>query len=221
MAELSEYELEREKRIAANKQKLAELGLNGPEKKLRRPGLGGSRKKKRKVVVDGEAVAPRRSSRLKQEKAPDVYVMEEGENGAVSVGGADAASSRARLSDPDVLPIDADDLTSVERDVYEVLRAARNAKARAMQRSMFIVCNDRSMAEMVRTVPSTLADLGELYGMGPKKVADHGALLLDALKPHVPMLVEHHDATRRARDSKHHPGSDREPGATEVAAATT
>ena len=50
---------------------------------------------------------------------------------------------------------------------------------------------------MVRALPTSADDLLELYGMGAKKVAAHGALLLGALRPHVGALRAAHEAHRR------------------------
>lgn len=194
---LSEYELHRERRIRENAAKLAELGLGDGGATLKRP----PRARKRKATAAAPTPPARRSSRLANIPAPEIFLDAEGADGSATVGGADADAARGLLRDPDALPIDADDLTECERAAYEVLRAARNERARAMERSMFIVCNDRSMAEMVRTVPRTLADLGLLYGMGPKKVAAHGKMLLAALAPRAAELDAHHDDARKVRDA--------------------
>ena len=95
-----------------------------------------------------------------------------------------------------------DDLRPLEREVWQVLREARNAKARAMERSMFIVCNDRTLCEMVRTVPACLEELQGLYGMGEKKLKAHGQMLLDALAPHTDGLRADHDTARREDDKR-------------------
>ena len=123
----------------------------------------------------------RRSSRVRREQPAEVYVADEDAiTGKVVLGGADAsgfATAEATATDlthPDELPMTTDDLTEAERAVYEILRAARNAKARAMERSMFIVCNDRTLCEMVRLVPEGVDELYDLFGMGEKKVRAHG-----------------------------------------------
>ena len=192
--EKSAYELLRDEKIKANAAKLEELGLGKatllPEPKAKRA--------KRKRPEASESAPPRRSSRLRQEAAPEVYVEEERGDGTFAVGGS-AAATVARSPDVDALPVDADDLTETERDAYEHLRAVRNAKARAMERSMFIVANDRTLAEMVRTLPASLGDLSGVYGMGAKKLAAHGAMLLYALELHRARLVAHHADLRRAK----------------------
>ena len=52
---------------------------------------------------------------------------------------------------------------------------------------------------MVRTLPASLGDLSGVYGMGAKKLAAHGAMLLDALELHRARLVAHHADLRRAK----------------------
>ena len=209
---LCEYELQRQRNIAANEEKLKELGIeNNPlNLHIRGPATSGAaaaKKSKRKAAVAAATNddARRTSRRLADLQAPAIYVAEEEEkSGRVTVGGKDAGNVAMEtklvreISPDNLFPVDKDDLLPVERDVFEVIRAARNEKARAMERSMFIVCNDRTMCEMVRTIPESLEDLGELYGMGAKKVARHGQMLLDALAPHVEELRAAHAAARAA-----------------------
>ena len=193
MAVLSAYEQLRDKKIAENRAKLEELGLGDAASSLKAPKRPRPKKKKRR----DDAPPPRRSSRLKKEPAPDVRVEDERPDGTVEVGGA--AADALRAPDVDALPVDADDLTGEERPAYEALRAARNAKARSMERSMFIVANDRTLAEMVRRLPRSLDDLASCYGMGAKKLAAHGAMLLAALEPHRARLAAHHRDLRAAK----------------------
>ena len=64
---------------------------------------------------------------------------------------------------------------------------------------MFIVANDRTLCEMTHVVPTTAEELGALFGMVPKKLAAHGALLLGVLRPHAATLrADHAQATREA-----------------------
>ena len=202
---LSAYELERNRNIAANRARLVELGLeNALFQRGSSPGNGAHPPvpvpaRKRKVV---ETEPARRSGRVRKVAAADIFVASEEDSGHVRIGGADAAHvatepAGVRASThPDEWPVEKSDLTELEQTVCERLRAARNAKARAMGRSMFIVCNDRSLYEIVRSVPASLDELRGLYGMGEKKVAAHGQLLLDALAPYADELHAAHDAAR-------------------------
>ena len=204
---LSAYERERLDNIARNNARLRELGLAESSSGSALLGLGAvsaPRPKKRKAERPQPTEPQRRSARARQVTAAEVFIADEDESGKVILGGAGASSlakaseaERAALTHPDEVPISTQDLTAAELTVYEVLRAARNAKARAMDRSMFIVCNDRTLCEMVRQLPTTLDGLYSLFGMGEKKVRAHGQMLLDALAPHVATLSEEHEAARR------------------------
>ena len=217
--ELSAYELQRERTIAENKAKLRELGLDSGN--LPPHGLVARESKKRKAERPPPPEPQRRSTRARREVA--AFVVSD-ESSKTSAGGTDAAraarsgknnagdtdaartaeveEAREQLKHPDELPISTDDLRPFEREVWQVLREARNAKARAMERSMFIVCNDRTLCEMVRTVPACLEELQGLYGMGEKKLKAHGQMLLDALAPHIDGLRADHDTARREDDKR-------------------
>jgi len=203
---LSAYELVRQATIARNNEKLEELGLGPSGSAVLTSTSANSpplQKKRKKPPAVREPT--RKSTRSKH--APDVYVVEESDNGKVRVGGRDAAALEAEAEpitkeiDLDDLPIEKDMLLEYEQGVYEELRAARNAKARAMERSMFIVCNDRSLCEMVRTLPTSAEELVELFGMGPKKVAAHGTMLLATLEPHLDRLRAEHETWRRSHQA--------------------
>lgn len=207
-AMLCAYELERLENIRKNNAQLESLGLSGgqliPAAKAIRPTQQAKQK-----AVDQEP--QRRSSRIKNAPAPAVYIENEvcddeggkrkgREKPTLTVGGADAQSLLAELDeDPDALPIEPEQLTSYERKVYEHIREVRNAKAKSMARSMFIVCGNRTIVEMCRLVPSTPQELLELHGMGELKVQRYGDLLLEALRPHAAQLRAEHEVTAAAR----------------------
>ena len=140
-----------------------------------------------RALVDAEAEPAPRSKGLRA---------------SVTLGGSDAPSvlAEAEAASADELPIEPEQLTPIEREVYEELRAARNAKAKAMERSMFIVCGNRTMVEMCRLVPTTKAELLELHGMGELKCQRYGDLLLDALRPHAAKLHAEHAAMAQEAD---------------------
>ena len=209
-ASLSAYELERLDNIRENNLKLLDLGLSAPPPWNAAP-LAKKRPTKPKPVLQEPIEPQRRSSRIRSAPAPEVYVEDEIDaedrrkrrkrpGPALSLGGADAESVKAELAndpavrDPDGIPIEPEELTPTEREVYEAIREIRNAKAKSMARSMFIVCGNRTMVEMCRLLPTSKAELLELHGMGELKVQRYGELLLDALRPHVDRLRAHHEA---------------------------
>jgi len=206
-ASLSAYELERLDNIRENNLKLLDLGLSAPPPWNAAP-LAKKRPTKPKPVLQEPIEPQRRSSRIRSAPAPEVYVEDEIDaedrrkrrkrpGPALSLGGADAEIVKAELAnDPAVrgIPIEPEELTPAEREVYEAIREIRNAKAKSMARSMFIVCGNRTMVEMCRLLPTSKAELLELHGMGELKVQRYGELLLDALRPHVDRLRAHHEA---------------------------
>lgn len=212
---VSAYEAQRNATIAENNEKLVALGLVKGEALLPVSNTNTAASKPKKRKAESVPAEPsRRSSRVRHEAAADVYVMgEDASSGKVVLGGTDAAkaakeaereAAQAAASHPDELPVSTDDLRKgLERTVWQRLREVRNAKAKAMERSMFIVCNDRTLCEMVRVVPTTLDELYDLFGMGEKKIKAHGQMLLDALAPHVDALHADHDAARREHAAIH------------------
>lgn len=217
-AELSAYELERLANMRRNAQVLESLGLDPGGSLVHKPARKG-KKRSRPEAEKEPSVPQRRSGRIQNAPAPQVYVEDERElvehqrstklrrGAGLKLGGADAATmlaeaeAEADVVDNDELPIEPEQLTPVEREVYEIIREARNAKAKSLARSMFIVCGNRTMVEMCRLVPSTKSELLELHGMGTLKVQRYGDLLLDALRPHADRLREAHAATIGARES--------------------
>jgi superfamily II DNA helicase RecQ len=206
---LTAYELERLENMNRNAQHLRQLGL-APGDGLVPARLSATQDKKRKRAAPKPTPEPqepqRRSSRLKNVAAPNVYVEEELEqprraSRPVTLGGIDAMAvlAEADREEADALPIEPEQLTPLEQEVYECIREVRNAKARSMERSMFIVCGNRTMVEMCRLVPSTKDELLELHGMGELKVQRYGDLLLDALRPHAARLHAEHAAMEDAR----------------------
>lgn len=207
---LSAYELERLENIRRNHEHLARLGLADGMVPAAPPAP--SAKGKRKA---SPAAGPsRRSSRLKDMPAPNVYIEhdpdeDEGrrrrkaQRRPLVLGGRDAAAASAseEEEDPDALPVEREEglrLTPLERRVYSALREIRNAKARSIQRSMFVVCNNRTMVDMCKRVPSSPKELRQCHGMGEVKVEKYGALLLEALAPFADALREEHAAAAAA-----------------------
>jgi ATP-dependent DNA helicase RecQ len=81
--------------------------------------------------------------------------------------------------------VEARDLSAGDRALWEALRAQRLAFARAAGVPPYVVAHDRSLAEMVRWKPRTLADLEQVYGMGPARIARYGEGFLAVLQQRV------------------------------------
>ncbi|HEX8342781.1 MAG TPA: HRDC domain-containing protein, partial [Tepidisphaeraceae bacterium] len=65
---------------------------------------------------------------------------------------------------------------------FERLRAARGNLAREHALPAYIICHDRTLAEIARLQPSNLEDLEMVKGIGPHKARMYGQQLLDALR---------------------------------------
>ncbi|HWX09810.1 MAG TPA: ATP-dependent DNA helicase UvrD2 [Gaiellaceae bacterium] len=61
------------------------------------------------------------------------------------------------------------------------LKEWRLARARAEEVPAYVVFNDRTLAELIRMAPRTIAELAEVPGIGPAKLERYGSALLAAL----------------------------------------
>ena len=61
------------------------------------------------------------------------------------------------------------------------LKEWRLARARAEEVPAYVVFNDRTLAELVRLAPRTIAELAAVPGIGPAKLERFGPQLLEAL----------------------------------------
>jgi DNA helicase-2/ATP-dependent DNA helicase PcrA len=61
------------------------------------------------------------------------------------------------------------------------LKEWRLARARAEEVPAYVVFNDRTLAELLRMAPRTIAELAEVPGIGPAKLERYGSELLEAL----------------------------------------
>jgi DNA helicase II / ATP-dependent DNA helicase PcrA len=67
-------------------------------------------------------------------------------------------------------------------EVFEALRAWRRDTASAAAMPPYIVFSDRTLALIASARPSTLTELASLSGVGPKKLDDYGAAVLDVVR---------------------------------------
>jgi superfamily II DNA helicase RecQ len=61
------------------------------------------------------------------------------------------------------------------------LKEWRLARARAEEVPAYVVFNDKTLAELIRMSPRTIAELAEVPGIGPAKLERYGNELLAAL----------------------------------------
>lgn len=76
----------------------------------------------------------------------------------------------------------AHDLESQKAAVLQELCRYRDQVARAMNRPLFKVINDRTLLAIAAETPDNLADLATLPGMSPGQIHRHGAALLRAVQ---------------------------------------
>jgi ATP-dependent DNA helicase RecQ len=70
------------------------------------------------------------------------------------------------------------DLDARGRATFDQLRAWRGQTARREGLPPYLICTNRQLAEVATRRPATLAELGEIPGLGESKVARFGAELL-------------------------------------------
>ena len=74
--------------------------------------------------------------------------------------------------------------SEADRDLFQALRAHRLALAKAQDVPAYVVLPDRSLLDMARRKPATLAEMAEVHGVGEAKLARYGAEFLDVIRRH-------------------------------------
>ena len=74
------------------------------------------------------------------------------------------------------------DLDSAAQQHYAALRAWRAEVAKEHNLPAYVVFHDATLAEMARRVPADLAALGEISGVGAKKLEAYGREILRVLE---------------------------------------
>ena len=65
--------------------------------------------------------------------------------------------------------------------VFEQLRAWRGAAAKEQGVPAYVIFHDATLREIATRRPTSLAELGQISGIGEAKLARHGQAVLDAL----------------------------------------
>ena len=73
------------------------------------------------------------------------------------------------------------DLDAAAQVRFEALRAWRGEVAREHNLPTYIIFSNATLAEMARRAPATLGDLGEVSGVGAKKLEAYGREILRVL----------------------------------------
>lgn len=73
----------------------------------------------------------------------------------------------------------------VDVELFEALRQWRLALATQLERPAYTVLVDQSLAEIAQLQPKTLTDLGRVRGIGPVKIGNFGAEILEIVAAHL------------------------------------
>jgi ATP-dependent DNA helicase RecQ len=72
-------------------------------------------------------------------------------------------------------------LSAEESERIRVIREWRREYAKSLDMPAFIIFSNRTLEDLARRTPGTLAELEEVYGLGPQKIAAFGKELLEIL----------------------------------------
>jgi len=73
----------------------------------------------------------------------------------------------------------------VDRGLFERLRSARSELARERGVPAYVLCGDRTLRDLTRQRPTSVRKLHAIHGLGDKRIADFGQLLIDAILDYV------------------------------------
>ena len=111
----------------------------------------------------------------KAEEDDEVLEAEEDED-------EDEDGGKARARPP--LPEGIDDLFPFEMEAFQALLEWKRARARELgYNDPCIICHNKTLCQLVRLTPNTRAALRHVWGIGPKRIVQHGDLMLAALAP--------------------------------------
>jgi ATP-dependent DNA helicase RecQ len=77
-------------------------------------------------------------------------------------------------------------LSDDQLPLFDALRDWRAERAKQEGVPPYIICNNRQLAQIVATRPTTLAGLAKVHGIGKAKIEKYGKELLALLKPEAP-----------------------------------
>ena len=150
------------------------------------------------AAVEDDEEAPPGQQRT---RGRDVAALRDGETGVLEVDEEDDEEEEAvavlsetvreaGAGQAALLPYGPDDLHRHEQPAFEALREWKRARARELgYNDPCVICHNRTLCEIVRLLPASPKQLLGVWGMGPRRVAQHGALMLAALEPLRPALL--------------------------------
>jgi ATP-dependent DNA helicase RecQ len=75
-------------------------------------------------------------------------------------------------------------LGAADQTLFQALRARRSALAKAQGVPAYVILPDRSLMDMARRKPETLAAMAQIHGVGEMKLARYGEEFLDVIRPY-------------------------------------
>jgi ATP-dependent DNA helicase RecQ len=75
---------------------------------------------------------------------------------------------------------------NVDPSLFESLRAVRLDIARAKGVPAYVVCHDRTLAEIAAYKPTSMEALADIHGMGPARIERYGEPFLATVSAHAP-----------------------------------
>ena len=215
--ELSAYEHQRAENIRQNQLALAALGLapgDGivPKTKAALPPA----KRRKQDHQRPQAQPERKSSRLEGAKAPDYFIASESAKGEITLGGEqreglkvareqhDAAMDPLSIFGLGGMPEGESELLEGEMPAFEALREVKRQKASELQIEGYKIAQHRSLCELARRLPESIADLRLCWGFGGSgvRVDKYGEMFLGALKPFIEATRAVHQAAKTEYDAK-------------------
>lgn len=79
----------------------------------------------------------------------------------------------------------AESLSDADMALFEALRARRRDIAREQAVPAYVIFPDRSLAEMSRVKPGSLAELGDVHGVGQAKLSQYGDVFLGVIREYL------------------------------------
>ncbi len=91
------------------------------------------------------------------------------------------SSGRSKSSQSDQNRAPVHNLSGQDQQLFEALKALRKELAAKAKVPPYVICHDRTLAELAATRPDTPEALTRINGLGARKVASYGAALLSVI----------------------------------------
>ncbi|MEL7049661.1 MAG: HRDC domain-containing protein, partial [Pseudomonadota bacterium] len=75
-------------------------------------------------------------------------------------------------------------LSDNDKDVFNALKAVRLELARSASVPPYVICHDKTLAELAHVRPTSKDALNDISGLGVSKIKKYGTAFLDAIAEH-------------------------------------